>query len=101
MITVKFISSISRGKVWQEMHEKKDKKADKMFLLQLPLVSRLQSIQKPTSLHSFAACSSEEQTPFLQESNWQFFFLMFRFTCLLQLEKSLGTQDRIDGVVHS
>lgn len=92
---------MNRGKVCQEMPEKKDKKADKMFVLQLPLVSPLQSIQKPRSLHSFAACSSEEQAPFLQESNWQFFFLMFRFTCLLQLEKTLGTQDRIDRVVNS
>lgn len=68
----------------------KTQKADKMFVLHLPLVSSLQSIQKPTSLHSFAVCSSEEQAPFLQESNWQFFFLMFRSTYLLQFEKTLG-----------
>lgn len=71
-------------------------KEDTMYIPQLPLVSFLQSIQKPAFLHSSAACSSEGQAPFLHESNLQFFFLRFRFTYWLQIEKTLGTKDRKD-----
>lgn len=62
---------------------------DKMYTLHLPPVSSLQLIQKPAFLHSSAACSREEQTPFLHESKLQFFFLMIRFTCWLQFKKTL------------
>lgn len=70
-----------------------------MYILQLPLVSFLQSIQTPTFLHSSAACSSEEQALVLHASNLQLFFLRFRFTYLLQFEKTLGTQDRMDFIL--
>lgn len=65
-----------------------------MYTLHLPSVSSLQSIQKPAFLHSSAACSREEQTPFLHESNLQFFFLIIRFTCWLQFEKTLRNKQK-------
>lgn len=65
-----------------------------MYTLHLPSVSSLQLIQKPAFLHSSAACSREEQTPFLHESNLQFFFLIIRFTRWLQFEKTLRNKQK-------
>lgn len=57
-----------------------------------PPVIILQLMQNPAFLHSSAACSSDGQGPFLQESNLQFFWLTFRSTTVLQFEKILEMQ---------